>query len=320
MLATQTCYLFNCVIISTKDLHRDHYQHITHNISQNFPVNIIKASSCNDQLENIHLQTTIHSVESSSFPHLYQQTIISVPESLIDALDTLIHQSIISTIPTYILWTDPADMNHGLFNRMLKLADKVIFDSTDLKNPKIFFQDLLKNQTKTPFLDFNWCRIAEWRKALGYAFSSEKSQIILNDLQKLEIIVNGCNHTQSFQARYLLYWMAGLLKTSITEKSNCSFKINDNVSISIQETATNYCPIDTDYILSLKAYSSDGSFVQMTKNINTQSIQIHTTFQTECLLPFNVSVSEYSLDKFIHELLLSPNHQVYLDCLKAIYP
>lgn len=319
-LSTQTSFLFNCALISTKDNHSEYYQTMAKTICQQFPVNFIQINQASDSTPHLTIDKKLCSMDSAAFPHIYQYINVQLPYHLTSNLDHALEQVIISKIPTYIIWSDPADQDMDLFFLSSSIADKVFIDSTDLNDSKKFFKSVTGSSTTTPFLDFNWCRIAEWRKAFGYAFCCKNSKAILDNLEHIHVQINGCEHSNHHQLRYLLHWMAQLLNFSVKSNSQSSYLLNDSIYVNVKTAHTNYCRIDTDYILNVELVAKDGSNIHLSKDINSQSIKIHTTYKTQCLLPFSVSVSEYSLDKFIHELLLSPNHQVYLDCLKTIYP
>lgn len=210
--------LFNLIVFNRLSPRTDYVRNIVQNVVEKFPCRTLFISS-DPNSSAPYLKTAVSVVvpQSGESTVACDQIDIGVAGSDIEKVPFVLLPHIVPDLPVYLLWTEDPSQDHYLFDPLVKLATRVIFDSESADSLLAFSQKLLNlhEQTKIDIADLNWARTLQWRGWIRSTFSSEERLSQLKKVSRLEITYNS-RETESFchlkiQAMYLLAWISSNL-------------------------------------------------------------------------------------------------------------
>lgn len=130
--------------------------------------------------------------------------------------NSLVADLLIPDLPVFLWWkTDPTPESR-IFEKLVSLSDRVIFDSANFSNPEA---DLLKEydmiKAETHIADLNWQRLAPWQELTAQAFDPPDRRAAVWDIDGVTIDYEQGN---SAQALMFLGWLASRLQWQPTAR------------------------------------------------------------------------------------------------------
>lgn len=123
--------------------------------------------------------------------HCYDVIQVDTPETELDAIPNIIAVHRLPELPTFVLWTGPADFDSELFRRVSQTADRLIIDSERFDAPYEVLCDyavfLGTAATSCAGSDLAWARLATWRELVAQSFDSPATARLLPDIGRIDI-------------------------------------------------------------------------------------------------------------------------------------
>lgn len=131
---------------------------------------------------------------------------------------TLLSDLIIPDLPVFLWWQGSPAPNTSLFEKLLNLSDRVIFDSSHFTEPEADLRKVSQMiSTGAQVADLNWRRIAPWQELTAQAFDPPDRRAAIWDVDRITIDYERGNSTQ---AMMFLGWIASRLDWRPTSIAN----------------------------------------------------------------------------------------------------
>jgi glucose-6-phosphate dehydrogenase assembly protein OpcA len=127
-----------------------------------------------------------------------------------DRIHALLTGLVISDLPTFVWWKDSPAPYTRMFERLVNLSDRLIFDSAFFKDSEtdlLKVQELINNHAQ--IADLNWRRIAPWQELTAQAFDSPDRRAGAWKVDRVTIDYEKGNSTQALM---FLGWLASRLE------------------------------------------------------------------------------------------------------------
>ncbi len=157
---------------------------------------------------------------------------------------TLLADLVIPDLPVFLWWRDSPALNTKMFERLISLSDRLIFDSAVFSNPE---EDLLKMHdmiaSGVQIADLNWRRLAPWQELTAQAFDAPDRRPAVLEIDRITIDYERGNSTQALM---FLGWIASRLGwqplTSVKEGGDyniqrITFKGHDEMKVEAELAA-----------------------------------------------------------------------------------
>ncbi len=184
--------LFNLVVFNKFSSRTDYFRTIVQKIIDRFPCRVLFISHDPDPSKS-YMKTAVSVIAPEGQNAIACDNIdIGVAGPEWERVFSLVLPHIVPDLPVYLLWADdPAD-KHPLFEKLSKLANRVIFDSESSDCLYDFAKTALQlKQSKGMHIaDLNWARIEGWRDLLASTFDAKDRMCDLNDIAELRIVFN----------------------------------------------------------------------------------------------------------------------------------
>jgi glucose-6-phosphate dehydrogenase assembly protein OpcA len=121
----------------------------------------------------------------------------------------LLADLLIPDLPVFLWWKDSPAPNTRMFERLMNLSDRLIFDSavfTDSESGLIKKQSMINSGSQVA--DLNWQRLAPWQELTAQAFDPPDRRAAIWDVDGITIDYERGNSTQ---AQMFLGWIASRL-------------------------------------------------------------------------------------------------------------
>jgi glucose-6-phosphate dehydrogenase assembly protein OpcA len=132
---------------------------------------------------------------------------------------TLLPDLIIPDLPVFLWWQGSPAPNTSLFEKLLNLSDRIIFDSSHFTEPEADLSKVSQMiSSGAQVADLNWRRLAPWQELTAQAFDPPDRRAAIWDVDRITIDYERGNSTQ---AMMFLGWIASRLDwqpTSITNE------------------------------------------------------------------------------------------------------
>lgn len=128
----------------------------------------------------------------------------------LERISSMIATLMLNELPKFIWWKTTPDPEYGLFQRLAKNSDTVIFDSSSFRSPET---DLVEVSTLIeqgmPIVDLNWRRLAAWQELTAEAFDPPERRSALKEIDRVTIDYEQGNQSQALM---FLGWLASRLQ------------------------------------------------------------------------------------------------------------
>lgn len=291
---TRAC-LFNLIVFNRLSERTDYVRSIVQSIADKFPCRVLFVSHDADPEKN-YLKTAVSVVVSS------QESSTACDHIDIGAAGTdwervpyVILPHIVPDLPVYLLWTETPSGEHPLFNPLVKLATRVIFDSESADHLSEFASELLsvKEDKSRDIADLNWARLEGWRELLASTFEDPKKLQDLYEAKTLHITFNA-RTTEFFchlkiQSIYLVFWLSSRLGWHLKEvrKKSSSLHLYFHSGLEVIVDSAVWENLGPGNIIATEMNTSSGAHYQFRRN---PEISHHVTVQistpSHCDLPY----------------------------------
>jgi glucose-6-phosphate dehydrogenase assembly protein OpcA len=131
-------------------------------------------------------------------------------------VDALIADLLIPDLPVFLWWKDSPAPNTRMFERLMNLSDRLIFDSavfTDSESGIVKKQSMINAGAQVA--DLNWQRLAPWQELTAQAFDPPDRRAAIWDVDGITIDYERGNSTQAIM---FLGWIASRLSWKPQER------------------------------------------------------------------------------------------------------
>ncbi len=131
-----------------------------------------------------------------------------------EELPSAVAQLLAEDVPVFLWWRAVPDLDDYVFNRLVRMTDRVIFDSSISTSPRDDMMRLAKTLRENPSwisaTDFTWQRITPWREMFASFYDSAEYRPYLDRVDRLTIQYNASTETEDISPRAVLLtaWFA----------------------------------------------------------------------------------------------------------------
>lgn len=309
--------LFNLIVFNKLSPRTDYIRDIVQKISEKYPCRVLFISS-DPESKNPYLKTAVSVVGDGNIACDYID--IGVSGSEIEKVPYLLMPHIIPDLPVSLLWTEDPSIDHPLFEPLIKLANRLIFDSESADSLLAFSKKVLKlNETGVDTADLNWARTEGWRDLIASLFHSWD---MLRQIKEVRLTYNG-RKTESIchlkvQSMYLLAWLSSRLNWKFQEATrelDFTFEAQ-RAEIRSEE----WEKLGSGTVISVDIATQEGDLyrcARMPKQYHYVSIQISSS--EKCEIPHSYLLGKTATGQSLaKEIVTQGTSTHYLDMLKQI--
>lgn len=325
--------LFNLIVYTHFSPRTDYFRNIVQKVIEKFPCRVLFISFDPDTSQN-YLKTAISVVTPSQTETIACDNIdIGVAGSELEKVPFLLLPHILPDLPVYLLWAEDPSHENKIFEPLISMADRIIFDSEGADNLLSFSKTLLDLYMKknVDIADLNWARTEGWRDLLASTFDSQEHIEQLRSLSRLAILYNA-RETEFFchlkiQSLYLLAWLSSQIGwtfvSSQTTKEGLSFLFklpasNETSEFLIQSETWNKLGPGT--IIAVYLTSKDEhvyTCARIPEQYHRVMIQISTPHQ--CDLPYQFILGKTATGQsLVKEICTRGTSEHYIKMLKEL--
>lgn len=128
----------------------------------------------------------------------------------LERISGVISALMINDLPKLVWWKASPNQDYGLFKRLVKECQKIIFDSSNFREPELELSklgDLLYQDL--PIADLNWARISPWQELTAEAFDPPERRANIWEVDRLTLDYEKGNPAQALM---YLGWIASRLQ------------------------------------------------------------------------------------------------------------
>ena len=294
---TRAC-LFNLIVFNRYSDRTDYIRSIAQRVVDKFPCRLIFISEDPDA-EKPYLKTAV----SVLIPQNGESSVacdhidIGVGGSDIERTPYLILPHILPDLPTTLLWTEDPTKPHPLFQSLIKLANRLIFDSESADSLLSFAKTVKELHAKGHFdvADLNWARTEQWRDLLAFVFHTPERKQALARLKSLHLVYNE-RVTQYFchlkiQSMYFLAWLSNRLSWQFKDvrrtDSEWQFRFAGKQPIEAFMATAMWENLGPGTIISMKLETKDGDIFDCEREkAEPHTVDIELASQEKCDLPY----------------------------------
>lgn len=309
--------LFNLIVFNTLSLRTDYIRDIVQKVSEKYPCRVLFISS-DLQSNTSYLKTAVSVVGNGTIACDYID--IGVAGSEIGKIPFLLLPHIIPDLPISLLWSEDPSSNHPLFQPLVKLANRVIFDSESADSLLAFAQNIIElKETGVDTADLNWARTEQWRDLIASLFRSED---MLENIQEVRISYNR-RKTDSFchlkvQSMYLLAWLSSRLGWKFQKATKDLHFTFENQKAEIR--GFEWEKLGSGSVISVDLITKDGHLYQcarIPKQYHRVLVQISSP--EKCKLPFGYVLGKTATGQSLaKEIITQGTSAHYIEMLKKL--
>jgi glucose-6-phosphate dehydrogenase assembly protein OpcA len=307
--------LFNLIVFNRISARTDYFRNVVQKVSEKYPCRVLFISSDPDSQQS-YLKTAVSIIGNGNIACDYID--IGVSGSDLQRVPFFLWSHIIPDLPVTLLWTEDPSKPHPLFEPLLKLASRVIFDSESSDSLLAFSQKVLslREETGIDTADLNWARIEGWRDLIASLFHSRDIPI-----QELQITYNE-RETEFFchlkvQSLYLLSWIASCLNWKFQSASpNLQFTFEKQKG-AIRSAKWEKTGPGTILAVDINAAGKKYACARIPAQPHSVSIQISS--EEQCELPYQYILGRTATGQsLVKEIITKGTSEHYLQMLKIL--
>ncbi len=320
----QKASLFNFIIYTHEQRRIPFFQELADTVIRKFPCRIIFIKGNTFQGEDdFKTEISLKTAGPIACDYIEIQAggahLVQVPFYILPHLEP--------DLPIYLLWGQDPTSESEVLPRLVKFADRLIFDSECSDKIQTFSGEMLKSLKSFPcqILDMNWARLAGWRHVIASVMNSQDRIEMLANAKGLTITYN--DHTSeafahtATQADYLQAWLA----TRLGWKYKSISQDKDATIVNYDETSIRLLPRDIPAftpgsIIGFSSSAEEGlQFNIERQEENPRQVTVNLSTNDKCWLPVTMPLLTRSKGaSFIQQLLYAhPSHH-YDEMLETI--
>lgn len=307
--------LFNLIVFNRISPRTDYFRDVVQKLSEKYPCRVLFISSDPDSHQP-YLKTAVSVVGNGNIACDYIDIGVAGPD--VQRVPFLLWPHIIPDLPVTLLWTEDPSKPHPLFEPLLKLASRVIFDSESSDSLLAFSQKVLDLRKKTGIdtADLNWARTEGWRDLIASLFHSGEIPI-----RNIEITYNA-RETEFFchlkvQSLYLLAWLASRLDWKFKNASkNLDFTFERQTG-KIQSAPWDKLGPGTVIAVDIATETKKYACARIPTQYHRVAIQISS--EEQCELPYQYVLGRTATGQsLIKEIVTKGTSSHYLEMLESL--
>ena len=309
--------LFNLIVFNRLSDRTDYIRDIVQKVSEKYPCRVLFISSDPDS-QHPYLKTAVSVVGNGNIACDYIDIGVSGPD--IERVPSVILPHIIPDLPVSLLWTEDPTQSHPLFEPLIKLSGRVIFDSESADSLLAFSQKVLALAEKGIHVaDLNWARTEGWRELIASLFHSGE---MLNQIKEIDITYNS-RETPFFchlkvQSLYLLAWLSSRLQwkfQNATPELQFTFEKQKG-----EIHSTLWEKLGPGTVISVDLTTEDGHMFKCARIPNQyHHVMIQKSSQEKCELPYHFILGRTATGQsLVKEIITQGTSEHYLGMLKEI--
>lgn len=308
--------LFNLIVFNRLSDRTDYIRDIVQKVSEKYPCRVLFITQ-DPQPQHSYLKTAVSVVGNGSIACDYIDIGFAGPE--MQRVPFVLLPHIIPDLPVYLLWTEDPSQDHPLFEPLIQLAHRVIFDSESADSLLAFSQKVLSLQNRIHTADLNWARIEGWRELIASLFHSGERMDQIKDVR----ITYNARQTPFFchlkvQSIYLLAWMSSRLKWSFS-------KATPQLQFTFQNQVAEIHPalwekLGPGTVISVDLATHDQHLYQCSR-MPTQyhHVTIQISSPEKCELPYQFVLGRTATGQsLVKEIITQGTSSHYIEMLKEI--
>jgi len=291
--------LFNLIVYTKLSPRVDYFRKIVQKVIEKFPCRIIFISADPDR-EKEYMNTSVSVVmpESGESQVACDNIDIAMAGKDYERVPFIILPHILPDLPVYLLWAEDPCFDNPLFEKLQKLATRVIFDSEASEDLSSFSKKILSyaQSEKSDIADLNWARMEGWRDLLTAHFHSPQNLEKLQKTKEIEISYNA-HETEFFchlqiQAIFLQSWLASRLgwkmQSMNREKNSIEYKYASEMGeVKVRINSDQVPEIFPGRLLSVKIINTESDEYHFFRNKQLpDQITIQISHKDVCELPY----------------------------------
>lgn len=283
--------LFNLIFYTEKKAHADYVREIAHRVIEKYPSRIIFITANPTHSEG-QLITKVDVLPVGKEVDVACDLIdIEVEGTALSRVPFLILPHLLPDLPIYLIWGEDPTLPNPLLPELIKISDRLIFDSETAQDLPSFARELLKLQKQSEIADLNWARIESWRQLLSSTFHSSERLAQLENIKSMQIFYNSRKtplYTQTaVQALFLQGWLATQMNWTLQSVTNNRFIYkNQTGEITIELFGEEQDSLAPGIILSIDLTTQNEEHFSMGRELKFPS-QVSMRFSTleKCEIP-----------------------------------
>lgn len=309
--------LFNLIVVNRLSSRTDYIRKIVQTVSGKYPCRVLFIT-LDDQEKTPSLKTAVSVIGDQQVVCDYID--IKVSGSDIGKVSLLILPHLIPDLPVSLLWTEDPTENHSLFEPLVNLSHRVIFDSESASNLLSFAKTVLKlHEREIDTADLNWARTGGWRDLLASVFTSSQK---LEKIQNIRLAYNE-QKTDWFchlkiQSMYLIGWLSSRLKWKFQQMKEPLHFLFENKTAEMQ--SAQWSKLSPGALISIDLATSDGFLYQCSRDKDAfHSVSIQISSEKECQIPYQYHLEKAATGRsLIKEITNRGTSPHYLETLQQI--
>lgn len=164
-------------------------------------------------LRGEHIGTAAHEI-------MFEQVEVLAKGEAAEHVAEAVFPLLVSDLPVIVWWLGEPDVDSLGFRRLANLADRIIVDSNDFKNPipGLLRLAALAGSSQTKWCDFAWSRLTGWRELTAQMFDSAATVPMLENITGVEVHYSG----EPIQALLLVGWLGSRLGWKFERKQGAA--------------------------------------------------------------------------------------------------
>ncbi|MGB7978884.1 MAG: glucose-6-phosphate dehydrogenase assembly protein OpcA [Chlamydiales bacterium] len=311
--------LFNLIVFNKLSPRTDYIRNIVQKVSEKYPCRVLFISS-DPESAHPYLKTAVSVVGNGTIACDYIDIGVSGPE--MERVPFLLLPHIIPDLPVSLLWTEDPSAPHPLFDPLLKLASRVIFDSESADSLLAFSETMLrlKAESGIHIADLNWARTEGWRDLVASLFHSGGA----SEIKEATLTYNS-RETESFchlkvQSMYLLAWLASRLQWKFTkgypgEKLTFAFEKQEGEILSEK-----WEKLGSGTVISIDLKTNDSSLYRCARDPKFyHHVCIQIASEEKCELPYQFMLGQTATGhSLVQEIITKGTSAHYLQMLEEL--
>ncbi len=320
----QKASLFNFIIYTHEEKRVPTIEKLSIPSSKNFPAALsLSKEILPDEKDEFKTEITLKTAGPIACDHIEIHAggthLIQVPFYILPHLEP--------DLPIYLLWGQDPTSESEVLPRLVKYADRLIFDSECGDKIQKFSGKILSSLKSFPcqVLDMNWARLAGWRHVIANAMDSSERIDQLTHANEVTIVYNShttdaFSHTET-QADYLQAWLATRLGWKYSSNSHDgNTTVLDYSGIRIRLTPQKVSVFTPGSIMSFIVSTEDGHQFNIERHEdNLRQVVVNISSKEKCWLPITMPLLTHTKGpSFIRELLYAHPSYHYNEMLEII--
>ena len=318
--------LFNLIVFNRFSPRTDYVRTIVQKVIDRFPCRTLFIS--HDASSSLsYVKTAVSVIAQEGKTDIACDAIdIGVAGSDWERVPYIIRPHILPDLPVHLLWAEDPTQNHPLFDPLMQMTTRVIFDSECAGDLKKFAKTVLSFQSSRELADLNWVRLEGWRDLIASTFETSEHLQRLKESSKLTLIYNSYK-TESFchlhiQSLYLLCWLSSRLSIPIgnLKEHQGTFHLSWNKRGEATISPELWKDVHPGAVLFLDIAVEHIAQIQVMRDQNNPDYAtIHISTKEQCELPHHFVLGKTAVGQSLaSELFLKGTSPFFLETLQLL--